>query len=317
MATICKNPSPLVFGKSDQRTFQTCNFLVNVLGHMYEQWVLALKPKDFPWGTGLKHQPTDVCPITVPNFKVSDFNFGTLIWSTDFVYNKKGDKASEPFGCVVKSNKDGSLYLAFRGSKSLIDFSADALWEPTAYSAPTPHPPPGIQIETGWSNVYNGLRAPLLTRLQAIGGKGQKLTVTGHSLGSTLATLAVPDAVNSNMQVRNYNSASPMVGLKSFADYYDSLTVIGGAPGLLTDTYQLVNAADTVPNVPNNLQPQPPKYQYVPVGIAVSFNADYGAEKKITTRVAATAMHCGIRQARAIQIMTPAAGNRVSDFRSG
>jgi Lipase (class 3) len=146
-------------------------------------------------------------------------------------------------------------------------------------------------------------------------GRGKNLTVTGHSLGSTLATLAVPDAVNSYMQVRNYNSASPMVGLKSFSDYYDSLTVIGGAPGLLTDTYRLVNAADTVPGVPNNIQPQPPKYQYVPVGTAVSFNADYGAEKKNQIRVAATVMHCGIRQARAIQTMTPATGNRVSEFR--
>ena len=281
MATICKNASPLIFGNSDPSTFQTCNFLVNVLSNMYEQWAAAAKPKNFHWGKGLKYQPTDVCPITMSNFKVSDFNFGTLIWSTDFVYNKKGDTASEPFGCVVESNKDGALYLVFRGSKSLlIDFAADALTDPTAYSAPTPHAPSNIQIETGWSNVYNGLRSPLCSQLQTIRGKGQKLTVTGHSLGSTLATLAVPDAVNSNMQVRNYNSASPMVGLKSFLDYYNSLTVIGGAPGLLTDTYRLINSADTVPSVPNSIQHQPPQYQYVPVGNAVSFNADYGAEKK-------------------------------------
>jgi triacylglycerol lipase len=68
--------------------------------------------------------------------------------------------------------------------------------------------------------------------------------------------------------VLNYNSASPMVGLDAFKAYYDGLGVT---------TYRLVNLSDKVPNVPNNLQHQ---YVYVPVGVEVSFNADYGAEAK-------------------------------------
>jgi predicted lipase len=94
----------------------------------------------------------------------------------------------------------------------------------------------------------------------------QTLTITGHSLGSALATLSVPLAVANNIAALQYNSASPKVGLQPFHDYYESLN----AP-----TFRLVNTADTVPNLP----PQR-SGDYVHVGNEVAFNADYGAEKK-------------------------------------
>ena len=78
-----------------------------------------------------------------------------------------------------------------------------------------------------------------------------------------LATLAVPDAVALGIQPRNYNSASPKVGLANFKSYYESLKV---------ETFRLVNKADTVPDFPGS--------PYVHVDTQVSFNADYGAEKK-------------------------------------
>jgi len=73
--TTCKSSQPLNFGKSSQETFKTCTFLVNVLSHMYDQWVKAGSPLNFNW------QPENVCPIT-SNFKITDYSFGQLIWST-------------------------------------------------------------------------------------------------------------------------------------------------------------------------------------------------------------------------------------------
>jgi hypothetical protein len=278
MTTICKNSKPLSFGDSDQSTFQTCNFLVNILGNMYAQWKAAGKPtqSEFSWGSGQKYKPTDACKITQDKFNVSDFTFGTLIWST---FKNLGKPYAEPFGSIV-THKDGRIFLAFRGSKSTIDFIVDSEFVPVTYNAPTPNAPSDIQVETGWYKVYNGLLADLREQLQPYGGKGNNIIITGHSLGSTLATLAVPEAIANTMEVYHYNSASPMVGLQSFVDYYNSLTINGSSPGILKQTYRLVNVVDTVPNVPNNLQKQPPKYTYVPVGTQISFNADYGAEKK-------------------------------------
>ncbi|WP_083858476.1 lipase family protein [Psychroflexus torquis] len=218
----------------------------------------------------------DICSVTKIKFSVDDFSFGPLIWSN---FNYLNKPCHEPFGSFVKY-KDGRLFLVFRGSKSIVDFVVDAQYAPVLYTAPTPNPPSDINVETGWYKVHNGLLPDLRKQLQSYPGGGQKITVTGHSLGSTLATLAVPELIAHNMEVYHYNSASPMVGLQSFADYYNSLTIIGSSPGLLKETFRLVNLADKVPNVPNNLQSSPPKFLYVTVGTEISFKANYGKEEK-------------------------------------
>jgi hypothetical protein len=280
MKTTYKNPSQLKFGDSDQSTFQICNFLVNVLGNMYNQWTAVSNPhppqSEFSWGTGQKYKPTDICPVTEKKFSVDDFSFGPLIWST---FENLDKPYSEPFGSVVKY-KDGRLFLAFRGSKSLVDFLVDSEYTPVAYSAPLPNAPSNLEVETGWYKVYNGLLSDLREQLKPHSGKGKQIIITGHSLGSTLATLAVPEAIAHNMEVYHYNSASPMVGLQSFADYYNSLTIIGSSLGLLKETFRLVNNADRVTDVPNILQHQPPKFSYVSVGTEISFTADYSKVRK-------------------------------------
>ncbi len=256
--TTCTSSQPLNFGDSSQQTFKVCTFLVNVLSHMYDQWIQAGSPPppNFNW------KPANACPIT-NDFKVEDYSFGQLIWST-FTLELKKVPITEPFGCLVKSNSDGKLYLVFRGSKSLDDFLVDAEFKPVPYSAPTPNPPPGLLVARGWYAVFAGLVKALDAQLKTIGSK--PLTVTGHSLGSALATLATPLAVSHNIAVLHYNSASPKVGLQSFRDYYENLKV---------KTFRLVNTADTVPNLPPKRSGD---YQHV--GNEVPFNADYGAEKK-------------------------------------
>ncbi|TLG75065.1 lipase family protein [Methylocystis sp. B8] len=257
--TTCTSSQPLNFGASSQQTFKVCTFLVNVLSHMYDQWIQAGSPPppSFNW------KPANACPIT-NDFKVDDYSFGQLIWST-FTLELIKTPITEPFGCLVKSKTDSSLYLVFRGSKSLDDFLVDAEFKPVPYSAPTPNPPPGLLVARGWYAVFTGLVKALDAQLKTIGGK--PLTVTGHSLGSALATLATPLAVSNNIAVLHYNSASPMIGLMPFRNYYESLKV---------KTFRLVNTADTVPKLPPKRSGD---YQHV--GIEVPFNADYGAEKKM------------------------------------
>ncbi len=276
MATTCTKSRALDFGPSDPATFKVCSFLVNVLSQMYEQWENAKFPQP-SWGVPFNWQPAN-CPCQVTkNFVVGDYQFWPLIWSSFNPGNKLG-MVTEPFGAIVQHQEPGgnvSFYLVFRGSKSDADFAADFETLPMAYTAPTPNPPSDIQVGTGWYAVYNGLLEALRINLQQVVKAGGKLlTITGHSLGSTLATLAVAEAVAQSLQVRHYNSASPKVGQSSFKTYYDSLVVPSSstAPGLL-ETYRLVNVADVVPNFPL-------LHDYVHVGTQVSFNANYGNEVK-------------------------------------
>jgi len=243
---------------------------VNTLSHMYEQWVSAGSPLDFQW------QPENVCPLN-SNFKVDEFGFGNLIWSRFAYKNAFGAEVTvtEPFGCIAQSKTEGDLYLVFRGSKSAADFLVDVETGPASYMAPLLTSLPNIEVAKGWYSVYEGLRERLVSDLRKIGGGSQLITITGHSLGSTLATLAVPDAVANGLQVRHYNSASPKVGHLSFKLYYDSLKVRlenPYDPGWI-ETFRLVNNADTVPKFPESLA-------FVDVGTQVSFDADYGSERK-------------------------------------
>lgn len=268
MTTERMNGVALDFGTADPETFKVCSFLVNVMSHMYAQWESAGFPLSFDWS------PAYVCKVS-SDFKVEEFVFGSLIWST-FTYKKKGveTQVTEPFGALVESRTNGNQYLVFRGSKSDADLAVDAEIAPVAYTAPTPHCAADIQVEKGWYAVYNGMRDALRIQLLQISKRNLLLTVTGHSLGSALATLAVPDAVACGLQVRHYNSASPMVGHLDFREYYEGLRVTEPCAAGWLETFRLVNISDVVPNFPGI------SLGYLHVGRQVSFNANYGAELK-------------------------------------
>jgi hypothetical protein len=133
------------------------------------------------------------------------------------------------------------------------------------YFPPGGSPIPGMKVERGFNEVFNGLdRSGLMDMFSELASSGARLIVSGHSLGSALATLTVPlarAAGISGANILHYNQASPKVGNLAFADYYNSLGV---------QTFRLVNTYDKVPDLPPGL--------YVPVGAAATFGADYQNE---------------------------------------
>ena len=133
------------------------------------------------------------------------------------------------------------------------------------YRPPTVSPIQDIKVERGFHSVFNGLEQSALNKVfSQVADVGGKLIVTGHSLGSTLATLTVPLACSEKIPSTNvlqYNQASPMVGDSNFQAYYDGLGV---------QTFRLVNTYDVVPKTPPGA--------YVAVGIEATFGADYPSE---------------------------------------
>lgn len=227
----------------DLNTAQTCSFLVNVAIDMYEQWKLE-KPdkKDEKYFKGT-WTPDCGCSYS-GNHTTSDFKFGQPIFSTF-----KLGEYEEPWGFVAKA-KDGSSYLAFRGTQSTQDWLIDAMTSLKPYRDPDGGDVYGAKVHVGFYNLFKGLQASLTEQLKSVSGT---LTITGHSLGSALATLAVP-----LMKSQMLNQASPKVGNEYFARFIDSK----GA------NFRLVNTEDVVPNLPD-------KPDYERVGTEVDFTADY------------------------------------------
>ncbi|MCO6008507.1 lipase family protein [Actinoallomurus purpureus] len=242
----------------DLKIAQTCSFLVNVACDMCAKWIAAGKPPPdkFTW------KPSDSCPITSPVFPLDKWKFVGPIWST---FTSKGKKVSEPFAIFAYGPDPTTAYLAFRGTQTGDDWDEDLKFDQVPYTPPTRTPITGIKVAHGFYDVFNGLDQNALnaTFSKIASGRG-RLTVTGHSLGSTLATLTVPLAYATGIPGANillHAQASPKVGNSQFQAYYNDL----GVP-----TFRLVNTSDVVPKMP----PGP----YVPVGLEAPYDAAYPTE---------------------------------------
>jgi hypothetical protein len=237
---------------------RTCSFIVNVACDMCEQWKADGKPSadKFSW------TPTDSCPITAPVFPLDDWKFIGPFWSS---FTPDITAATEPFAVFAYGPDTNTAFLAFRGSQTDDDFIMDGKIELVAYRPPTGSAIRDIKVERGFNAVFDGLdQGALMGTLSQIAGSGQRLIVTGHSLGSTLATLTVPLACVAGIPSTNilhYNQASPMVGNSNFQAYYNDLGV---------RTFRLVNTYDEVPKLPPGA--------YVPIGVEAPFGADYPTE---------------------------------------
>ena len=243
----------------------TCSFLVNVGSDMCQQWMKQNEPSpsSFQW------VPTDPCPYT-SSYSLSDYTFGAPIWST---FSYKGVSYTEPFAFVAQGN--GANYLVFRGSQTTADFDLDGEDPQVAYQPNGG--PTGMLVETGFYAAFAGCSAAVQAALSKL-STSTPLYITGHSLGSTLATLSVPVAAGLGLSGMQCNQASPRVGNPAFANYIDDFTQI--------PTYRLVNTDDLVPKAPPVVvRVNKQTYYYQHVGVAVDFTALYpGAKSKINEK---------------------------------
>jgi triacylglycerol lipase len=185
-----------------------------------------------------------------------------MFWSYDWL----DTHYDEPFGFVAQA-ANGDTTLALRGTITDADDVQDARLEQTAY-----------QIVAGYGNVHAGFYEiysalspqlrPILTGLTNI----TRFFFTGHSLGSGLSSLAVPDVITNTalkpaagQVLLHYNFASPRVGDPQFAYMMNS----SGVP-----TFRVVNTEDIVPDAPPSVIGTT---LYKHIGMPVDFTAQYGS----------------------------------------
>jgi len=226
----------------------TCSVLVDTAYDQFTQWVAQGNP------------PRDQFSWTP---KAPGFKYSAPFW---WVYTII-ETFIEPFGFVAQ-NPNGDSFLVFRGTETDADAAQDARTDQTPYS----FVPSCGNVHIGFFGIYNAMRPQILSAVNALAGV-ERFFFAGHSLGSGLSTLAVPDIVTNSrlkpsatLRMYHYNLASPRVGDPMFAYVANFVTNV--------PTYRVVNTEDIVPDLP---PPEIGSYLYKHVGTPIDYTAQYGS----------------------------------------
>eukprot|EP00981_Chlorochromonas_danica_P007189 scaffold1594_cov171-Ochromonas_danica.AAC.24 len=138
-----------------------------------------------------------------------------------------------------------TIYIAFRGSTSVIDWLNNLDFNLTTYPISSCT---GCEVNEGFLLSEQSIIASLAQNLTGLVAlySNPKIVVTGHSLGGALATLTVVDlliAGFTNIELMNFGS--PKVGNLAFAEF---------ASNLIGNRYRVTRYQDIVPNFPDDSQ---------------------------------------------------------------
>lgn len=227
-----------------------CATLVGVAYDQCQQWIDQGYPSkaQFNW---------------VPQTTTTPYTYSVpFFWS----YGVLGIDYDEPFGFIAQA-ANGDTTLALRGTVTDADDIQDARVDQVAYRLVANYG----NVHGGFYEIYAALSPQILPAIAGLSGI-KRFFFAGHSLGSGLSSLAVPDVttntpvkVSANLPVLHYNFASPRVGDPQYAYAMNN----NGVP-----TYRVVNTEDIVPDAPPAVI-GPTLYKHV--GIPVDFTAQYGS----------------------------------------
>lgn len=235
----------------------SCANLVEVAYNQYCQWESDGRPSqsDFKW-----------TPKGIPS------NLGTVwtsapLWadSKEFIFKKE-----EPFGFLLQ-DANARAFLVMRGTESDADKYKDLEVGQVPYTLVTSTD--FGNVHKGFFSIYSSMSAGVLAAVAALPTPASAFFFTGHSLGSSLITLAVPDVtfnggLPANIPLMHYNFASPRTGDETFAS---AVNAIAGLP-----SYRIVNTEDIVPDVPFAVTSVlGTKYLYKHMGTTADFTAQY------------------------------------------
>ncbi|SDP50488.1 Lipase (class 3) [Mucilaginibacter sp. OK268] len=246
-------PSALDYGYFVKAAYDVYNALPDVLSPTQDQY------PEFPSGYRLLF-----------NIQMSNF-FGPILKPVYF-----------GFAAIDLSNPS-SIVIAIRGTVGWMEW-----WDNLhAYPVPCPFAPNSGNVVAGFLDLYNSLKilapgvssfdnAIALSETVVPGLKSvfnldnyTQVTVAGHSLGASLATLygLHMAATNSKRSVVIYTYASPCTGNQDFVNYYNTV---------ISESYRIYNEPDVVPKILLWLG-----YSAVPVGFELNSLLDPNVKQSI------------------------------------
>ncbi|KAE9374963.1 alpha/beta-hydrolase, partial [Stipitochalara longipes BDJ] len=157
---------------------------------------------------------SDNCPIPPNGATVANF---FSVASTDTqAYLFRDDAAKE-------------LVLAFRGTSDLYDFAVDLNQTLIPYESVGISSCGGCEVHGGYVAAWNSASSEIIAAIntQKTSHSGYTFTVTGHSLGGALASLASASLVGIGMNITTYTFGQPRTGNPAYANMIDQVLPFG------------------------------------------------------------------------------------------
>ncbi|PHH84233.1 hypothetical protein CDD83_2273 [Cordyceps sp. RAO-2017] len=139
-----------------------------------------------------------------------------------YIENKKSDTQAT----IWKRDSTKEIILGIPGTHSLQDWATDISAVPVAYFDPDIECRGECRVHYGFLKAWNSIKSDVKKGLGSALKKhpGYGVTITGHSLGGALATLAFVSLARSQFGVRHaFTYGQPRVGNKDFAYFVDRL----------------------------------------------------------------------------------------------
>ncbi len=180
--------------------------------------------------------------------------------------DKPGSEQEEFYGHISQRNdQPETLVISIRGTSDAQEWLDDAKFFMVDY----PPDPKAGKVERGFNEIFESFTVAVpgnprqITLAEYLSQQSAKrIVVTGHSLGSSLATLVAFDTADSYAeQVELFTFASPYTGNRRFVNSFESR---------ISDSIRLVNSPDVVPKVP----PYWVGYRHVPRKVSIDSRDD-------------------------------------------
>ncbi|RYP53472.1 hypothetical protein DL770_010989 [Monosporascus sp. CRB-9-2] len=154
------------------------------------------------------------------------------------------NKDTNTQGFIARDDAAKEVILAFRGTSNLQDFMTDLSEDLVPFNTTGVTNCEGCMAHEGFLKAWNSVARESIDGVNAelAANSGYKVTVTGHSLGGALASLATVSMLGSGIDVTTFTYGQPRTGNQAFANFVDQQAPQG-------KIFRVTHANDGVPQV--------------------------------------------------------------------